>query len=515
MIPNPDPIPQPGSVGASSVLSPKTILFILASIAIVAVSVELRLFQLGTAPFHADEATGARRVGDFFESGSVHFEPKHFHGPTLIMLGALCSSAMGESSWKDLSAFPLRCVPALSGVLLVILGIASVGFLGKGASLWIAAFLAVSPPLVYTNRIFIHESLLVLFTGAAIVALGYWCSRPTLLRAVWIGGLLGLAGATKETFIFAPACGLLAALILRTSPRCPWGLTVKSTAMVATVAFGTLFLFYSDFFSKPAGLVDFGTTYWEYELVSGHEKPLFYYLTLLGTPTRLGGEYWWFGGVLLLSLVNLALPPNSTSSRSARFLTLSALFLIALLSLIPYKVPWLVLLPWTLLTASAALAVSVLLTSFPKATVFVAVAAGALLIGDFIQSKRLIFRTGPDKNPLAYVSTVGGVADWPLRYLNWLGESNLADQHIAVVGSPYWPLPWYLRPFSKVGYYADLPPGIEDLPIVLVLPNRVEEATGRLAVTHQFTYEGVRSDTIVTVCIRNDIWEQALSRNRR
>jgi uncharacterized protein (TIGR03663 family) len=497
------------------VLSLKTLLFLLASITIVAVSVELRFFQLEAVPFHADEATGARRVGDFFESGSVHFEPKHFHGPTLILFGALSASAMGESNWKDLSAFPLRCVPALSGVLLVLLGIASAGLFGKGSSLWIAAFLAVSPPLVYTNRIFIHESLLVLFSATAILALGYWCKRPTLLRAVWIGGLLGLAGATKETFLLAPACVLLAALALRESPRCPWELTAKSAAVAASVALGSLFLFYSDFFSNPAGLVNFVSTYWLYELVGGHEKSFIYYLALMVTPTRLGGEYWWFGGVFLLSLVNLVLPSNSISSRSARFLTLGAFFQIALLSFIPYKVPWLVLLPWTLLTASAALAVSVLLMSFPQARVFVMVVAGGLLVGDFIQSRRLISRTGPDRNPLAYVSTVGGVADWPLRYLNWLGESNLADQHVAVVGSPYWPLPWHLRPYPKVGYYADLPPGIEDLPIVLVLPNRAEEATGRLAATHQFTYEGLRSDTIVTVCIRNDIWERALSRNRR
>ena len=62
-------------------------------------------------------------------------------------------------------------LPAIAGTLLVLRAAAVARRFGDAPMLLAAALLATSPLLVYYSRMFIHESLLVLFGMLALVAL--------------------------------------------------------------------------------------------------------------------------------------------------------------------------------------------------------------------------------------------------------------------------------------------------------------------------------------------------------
>ena len=83
---------------------------------------------------------------------------------------------------------------AIAGTLLVLVPLLWRRRFGDGPMLLAAALLATSPLLVYYSRMFIHESLLVLFGMLALVSL-------TRAPRYGIPGLfVGLMFATKESF---------------------------------------------------------------------------------------------------------------------------------------------------------------------------------------------------------------------------------------------------------------------------------------------------------------------------
>ena len=79
------------------------------------------------------------------------------------------------------------------------------------------------------------------------------------------------------------------------------------------------------------------------------------------------------------------------------------------------------------------------------------------------------------------------------RMADWLDELAhdapvLNSTPVAVVGKAYWPLPWYLRGFDKVGYYDVLPVDANHRPLLLLvssLRNRpCRDAPTRSAISH-------------------------------
>ena len=80
-----------------------------------------RFIDLPAAPLHADEAVGARITGDRLEGGKYHFDPSHYHGPSLTWLGSRAARFAGQKSFAELDAFSLRSVSAVCGLLVVLL----------------------------------------------------------------------------------------------------------------------------------------------------------------------------------------------------------------------------------------------------------------------------------------------------------------------------------------------------------------------------------------------------------
>ncbi|MEY4918402.1 MAG: hypothetical protein RL616_2315, partial [Verrucomicrobiota bacterium] len=125
-------------------------------------------------------------------------------------------------------------------------------------------------------------------------------------------------------------------------------------------------------------------------------------------------------------------------------------------SAIPYKTPWLALNLWLPFTLLCGVGVSVIVGAFDsKAGRWGSIIAGIFLLTTFgAQTQELVFQKPADeKNPLAYAHTTEDIFGLPVLVEKICRERNLSQPRIAVVMPDAWPLPWYLRKFSKVGYW--------------------------------------------------------------
>jgi hypothetical protein len=135
----------------------------------------------------------------------------------------------------------------------------------------------------------------------------------------------------------------------------------------------------------------------------------------------------------------------------------------------------------------------------------------------FVQARRVIGRFASDeRNPFAYVPTRNDIETleaWLLELRRMNGGISL--EPMAVIGSDYWPLPWYLRDFGKIGYWREVPDGLSNMPVVFAMPE-VEPAVMRaLADSHTQLPRGLRAGVPVVMFLRNDIrelWNQQKSR---
>jgi len=84
----------------------------------------------------------------------------------------------------------------------------------------------------------------------------------------------------------------------------------------------------------------------------------------------------------------------------------------------------------------------------------VGIAGVCLLATLAAQTKLLAFdRPADENNPYAYAHTGEDLLGLPTRLEQLAGEHHLAHPRIAVIAADAWPLPWYLRKFSDVGYW--------------------------------------------------------------
>jgi uncharacterized protein (TIGR03663 family) len=478
-----------------------------------------------------------------------------------VLAAPLCR-LRGEDGWRDMTKLTLRLLPALAGVLLVMVPLLGRRRFGDAPMLLAAALLATSPLLVYYSRMFIHEMLLALAGMAAVFFLGYgrdrspqrsseWKAndsthakiekppmddhslhirkdRPEVgpcLRLIAAGLLVGLMYAIKETFVISLLAWTGAGLCVLHDNRARVDLTAWRRLRMPVLAALVVFLltagfFYTDAFRHPRGVIDAVRTFFVYETVAGHDKSPFYYLQVLILPQKSAG-LWWFGTpVVLLALAAVSM----TFRRDAmalhervfiRFLGWSALFHFLIYSLISYKNPWLACLPWAhvCLLAGFAFTGSMRLPAAPR----IAIAALAVfsVVTQSRQARAATGRLASDaRNPFAYVPTrrdVESLESWLARLRGMTPAGTL--EPVAVVGGDYWPLPWYLRAFEKTGYWGEPPPDLAAMPLVFSMPETSEEVSQTLAQTHVALPRGLRPDVPLIVYLRNDIW--ALWMNQR
>src|SRR5687767_2101445 len=118
--------------------------------AITAAAAFLRFFQLGLKPFHHDEGVNGWFLTNLFRDGLYKYDPANYHGPTLYYISLAFAEVFG------LETVPVRWSVAIWGVLIVVLAFYLRPYIGQVGALAAAAFLAISPGMVYISRYFIH-----------------------------------------------------------------------------------------------------------------------------------------------------------------------------------------------------------------------------------------------------------------------------------------------------------------------------------------------------------------------
>lgn len=463
-----------------------------------------RFIDLPVAPLHADEAVGARITGDRLEGGKYHFDPSHYHGPSLTWLASRAALFAGQKSFAELDVYSLRIVSVVCGMIVVLLPLLLRKWLGDTGALLAGALLATSPLLCQFSRVFIHEPVLSVFSAGAIAGLAWWLAGGGLPAALCGGLALGLMAATKETF------GIMAISWLVGLTACRTALPVRK-AGVAAISSGMIFL--AVLIIAYGSPWDFFKTYFVYSTDPGHHKPWDYYWHLLLVPKHHAPQWWTEAGVGLLAVAG-AWSAWRTPNLFLKWLTVSTVVQFAILSAISYKTPWLAMVPWIQSCLLAGAGAAALLAGVGVVRLSAAVAVlSVILFFQVWQTGAAVFRFSNDpRNPMAYSPTSRDIVmlGERMRSLHRKSPAFRAGR-IAVLGKGYWPLPWYLRGTSQAGYFDAPPSDLEIYPVVIALPEAALEATDRLSGTHEIFYNGLRSEVPLTVFVRRDVRAEEVS----
>jgi len=444
----------------------------------------LRLPDLTARPMHADEAVHALKF-ERARTGDYAYDPHDFHGPTLYYF-SLPSLWLGPArTGLEATEFTYRVVPVVFGALTVLLlwGLAS--GLGRAAAICAGLITALSPALVFYNRSYIQETLLVFFTlGLMVVALIGAC--------IWCG-----------TFQRPRASHLAVGLVS---------------------AAGTAFLFLSGFGTHLAGPLDslraYGVLLHRGLGAEGlHLHPWHHHLGMLFYSRIQDGPAWSEAAILVLAAVGFlsALRGANRATRGLlRFTALYTVLLTAVYSVLPYKTPWCVL-PFLhamiLLAGAGAVAlVRVVPGRIGKGLTCAVLIAAFVHLG--IQAYQSAFRYAIDpRNPYVHSPSVPdtvrlGRRVEALARLHPDGTDMVV--HVVSDGN-YWPLPWNLRRLNpdRIGYWSEVPAD-PDAPVVIASASLKAALDKALRENYHKSIFGLRPSVLMVVYVRQDLWDAFL-----
>jgi uncharacterized protein (TIGR03663 family) len=418
-----------------------------AFVLIALLALAVRLPQLGVRPMHTDEAVNAYMVGQSLAGKAYHYDPQDRHGPALVELTLPLVRLEGAQKFSDLTEAQLRLIPVLAGSITVLLFGAAVEMFGFIPCLVAALLFAFAPLPVYYSRYFIHETLFVVATLGLMVS-GWRAVRRNSLGFAAIAGLCAaLMLACKETaglHFFALGLAAVIGWRLRTPGKMPpaklW-LAGASAFFVGGIllftwggqnwsALGDLFRALPHLAARAGG--------------EGHEKPFTYYFILLA-----GG---WSGAAIII----LALLFRVTGSFARLTLAVYAVLIGAIYCAIPYKTPWLALNFWLPLALLAGFGIERLWFASGKPSARAAILLGAAVLGLLVAHdtrQRVFLHPAAENNPYAYAHTTEDLLSLPMRLEELARQNKIQNPRIAVIAKDAWPLPWYLRKFSNVGFW--------------------------------------------------------------
>ncbi len=447
----------------------------------VGAALALRLPQLDRRPMHNDEAVNAVKLGQLLDTGRFRYDPDEHHGPTLFYATAALARVTGAKDSGTIDEARLRGLTVVFGIGLVLLLPLLTDALGRNGTVWAAIFTAVSPAFVFYSRYYIHEILLVFFALLALAAgWRYWQSRK-IGWAILAGAAFGLMQATKETFVISLFCAVLALGLCQAwnhwleageaplkAPR--WNLRHLLAGLAAWIVVSVVL--FSSFFTNPAGPLDSILTYRPWIGRAGgatlHQHPWHFYLDRLLFFHAAKGVFWTEALLLILALVAgwagfARKHLGRTNAGMVRFLFFYSFGLMAFYSLLPYKTPWCLLNFWQGIVLLAGVGAAVLARRPRRPLASNAVgclllAGAAHLAWESWQADTVY--AADQRNPYVYAQTSPDLLNL-VEKVESLAETAPQGQDLLVkVIAPegdYWPLPWYLRSFRRVGYWEQLP----------------------------------------------------------
>ncbi len=457
---------------------------------------------------HTDEAVHASVLGAMLEQGVYRYNPQDGHGPTLYYLAWPVLKALGVTSLSTMEAWHLRIVSAAIGAAtILILGLLARD-VGRAPVLIAGTLIAVSAPLVYYQRYFIHEGLFLFLTLLTLICGWRFFCSGALRWAVATGFALGLLLATKETAPLSLAGMVIAGagtawkkapVLGPVGPLRPLGLI-----MISAIALGVAALLYSSFGTNGAGLRDAASSLVRFTHRAGgegHEKPCWTYLAWLLQPGFFSVP--WSGWIILaFSGLGAIFRWDNPVLRLFLFYALAEF---VIYSVIPYKTPWLELNILGPLCLPAGVGMAALIEKLDDGGMMAGLGIG-LIAATFLfcETDRLCFLEPADaRNPLAYSPTVHDIEHLSAR----VGEIAAAQPpghplHVQVIGDDYWPLPWYLRHISRVGYWSNQPPQL-DGDIIITSPDRSPALLAALGPDWSAHPYGLRAEVLVMLLTRD------------
>jgi uncharacterized protein (TIGR03663 family) len=473
----------------------------IAVIVIFLIAAVLRLYNLDLVPLHHDEGVNGNFLVRLVREGAYQYDPENYHGPTLYYFSALwpwiVRILFGKAAHETygLTTFAIRMIPAFFGLATIGLIFLLRRHLGTIATLSAALLLAVSPGAVYLSRYYIHETQFVFFTLGIVVACIYFYEQRNAFYLVLAAASASLLFATKETAIISVAVLIIALVVMLVYLRLRRGKVATPKTRVRTqraqgfwsrfigelggpgvvgmwlvlsaVVFAGLWVaFYSSFFSYSKGISASFKTFetWTKTGTVAHVHPFFTYV------------YWLLqreGALLLLGIAGAAFIVLKPKNPFALFAALWAFGLLAAYSLIPYKTPWLLLNFVVPLALIAGYAIQVIYEldhrQFRLMGVLLLIAAGFTTYQS-IDLNFINYDNDDSRYVYVYAHTTRGI----LELVNEIDRIAKQDRGgltgITILSPDYWPLPWYLRNYSRVGYYGRLAPSTE--PIIIANENQ-------------------------------------------
>jgi hypothetical protein len=215
-----------------------------------------------------------------------------------------------------------------------------------------------------------------------------------------------------------------------------------------------LFTWFGSNWSALAALAPAFKNYAARAAGEGHAKPFWYYAQLL-----VGGRSGAF--ICATACIGLLLAVRKREASPFAFLAYYAATVFVLYSAIPYKTPWLALNFWLPIALLAGLTGASLwrlpvkrrmvLVALRTACIGLAAVATVLIAHDMRQ--RVYLDPAGEGNPYAYAHTLEDLLGLPTELAQMAQQERLVSPRIAVIAADPWPLPWYLRSYTQVGYW--------------------------------------------------------------
>ncbi len=471
--------------------------FLIPFLLILVLSLVVRTCRLDLRPMHTDEAVHAVKFGNLLEKGEYRYDPFEYHGPTLNYLSLIPVWLQGKKTVTTVNEKDLRLIPALAGTGLVLLLLLMYPGLDRGTLILAALLASLSPILVFYSRYYIQEILLLFFSYGFIVSVYRYGRKPGWLWAASAGLFLALMYATKETFILSLAAMAAALLLLNFNPRngrlqLPYRPPAGHMILLLLVALVVGFSFFSSFFTHFEGIPDSVRTYTTYldraTENEVHRHPWYYYLEVLGWTRGPQHLVWSSLFILVLAFAGMLQLILDRSSRSPLlvFIALYSAILFLVYTFVPYKTPWNALqfhFGWVFLAATGLRwLIRHMKSPVRQAILYFLVFFGLSFHILQMYGANFILPAHPS-NPFVYGHTSPDIyrIDKHIDYVAAIHPDG-KNMYIEVIapGHDYWPLPWYLREYQRVGYTDQVPLERPPAPLILIFPELEEELAVRL-----------------------------------
>ncbi|MGI8621895.1 MAG: flippase activity-associated protein Agl23 [Solirubrobacteraceae bacterium] len=455
-------------------------------VGLIAIAFALRMYDLGSRPFHHDESQDAYFSWLFYKDfGSYHYQPL-LHGPLRFYLTGLNYALFGDSN------VTARLAPAVMGTIAVGLPYLLREQLGRIAAFTAGVLLAVGPSYLYFSRFAREDIYIAAITLGMIVAAFRFLRRPRDMTLSLLAALLALSFATKEsTFITVAIAGpfFVGAIVVqgvrargRGRPFAD-GEVLRAMTHVGWVgwayAFATFWLvfalMFTVFFTQSDGLwngIHDGLAYWQsQQKVNRGSEPWYFYFAVLF------GEEW---PALLLGAVGAVfafLRPTTLRIFLVWFFVTS----LAAYSVAGERFAWLVLHPLLPLLLLAGIGVQELWRMRSRVARVVAV-VGIALCFVYVGIASFVVNAKHGANP----------REWLVSTQSSVEVKQIADRvdalgrRLAARGTPLtinidsgqsatFPYAWYFR-HQTVGYIDMTTPGYVPTTQVLIVTQEARDA---------------------------------------